>query len=103
MGPRPLLSGESRKREKICAPYSVITWSAHSTKDTKIAGFPNLAPKFDRSSSVTPRAREQAPQAKMGTFLAASLARDSTLGGQATGVTEFATALRISDTASPSK
>lgn len=45
------------------AIYSVITWSAHSTSDTKIGGLPNFAPKLLRSASVTPRAREHAPHA----------------------------------------
>lgn len=43
--------------------YSVITLSAHSTSETKMAGLPNFAPQFARSASVTPRAREQAPHA----------------------------------------
>ena len=43
--------------------YSVMIRSAHSTSDMKIVGLPNLAPHWVRSASVTPRAREQAPQA----------------------------------------
>jgi len=45
------------------AGYSVMIRSAHSTSDMKIVGLPNLAPHWLRSASVTPRAREQAPQA----------------------------------------
>jgi hypothetical protein len=41
--------------------YSVITLSAHSTRETKIVGFPYVAPYLLRSASVAPRAREQAP------------------------------------------
>jgi hypothetical protein len=50
--------------------YSVMMRSAHSTKETKTAGLPNFAPHRLKSVSVTPRAREQAPQAKIGTCLA---------------------------------
>src|SRR5882724_7389081 len=82
--------------------HSVITWSAHSIKDTKIVGFPNFAPKFARSASVTPRARAQAPQAKIGTCIVANLASDSPTGGHPTGVTASATIFRIRTTASPS-
>jgi hypothetical protein len=46
--------------------YSTMIRSAHSTSDTKIAGLPNFAPQSFKSASVTPRAREQAPQAKTG-------------------------------------
>src|ERR1700735_2392819 len=45
--------------------HSVMMRSAHSTSDTKIAGLPNLAPHWARSASVTPRAREHAPHAKI--------------------------------------
>ncbi len=45
--------------------HSVMTRSAHSTNDTNIVGLPNFAPHWARSLSVTPRAREQAPQAKI--------------------------------------
>jgi len=50
--------------------YSVMIRSAHSTNETKMAGLPNLAPHWFRSVSVTPRAREQAPQEKIGICLA---------------------------------
>jgi len=50
--------------ERLGATYSVMIRSAHSTRDTKIAGLPNFAPHWFRSASVTPRAREQAPQDK---------------------------------------
>jgi len=73
----------------------VITWSAHSTSDTKIAGLPNFAPHEFKSVSVTPRAREQAPQEKMGIFLATTLAMVSLSGGQPTGKIAFAVSLRI--------
>jgi hypothetical protein len=59
-----------RKWATICsmpAPrcHSVMTRSAHSTRETKIAGLPNFAPHWVRSASVTPRAREHAPHAKI--------------------------------------
>ena len=43
--------------------YSVITRSAHSTSETKIAGLPTFAPHWSRSVCSTARARLQAPQA----------------------------------------
>ncbi len=59
-----------RKRAKIRSMpasrrHSVMMRSAHSTSETKIAGLPNFAPHWARSASVTPRAREHAPQAKI--------------------------------------
>src|SRR6476620_21313 len=74
-----------------------MTLSAHSISETKILGLPNFAPNSARSVSVTPRAREQAPHAKIGIFLA----RTSPRGGQPTGTTALATDFRIKDTASP--
>jgi hypothetical protein len=45
--------------------HSVMMRSAHSTSETKIVGLPNFAPHCARSASVTPRAREHAPHAKI--------------------------------------
>jgi hypothetical protein len=50
--------------------HSVMMWSAHSTNPTKIVGLPNFASHVFKSASVTPRAREQAPQANTGMCLA---------------------------------
>ena len=69
--------------------------SAHSTSCTKIVGLPNFAPQLPKSASVTPRAREQAPQAKTGTRLATIFSRVSMSGGQPTGTMALAVALRI--------
>jgi len=69
--------------------------SAHSTSDTKIAGLPNLAPQSFKSASVTPRAREQTPQEKIGMCLATALSSISLSGGQPTGNMVAAVALRI--------
>ena len=68
-------------------PYSAMMRSAHSTKETKAAGLPNFAPQFARSFSVTPRAREQAPQENTGICLAAIFSRNSLSGGQPMGST----------------
>jgi hypothetical protein len=84
-----------------CGRYSVIIRSAHSTSDTKITGLPNLAPQLFRSVSVTPRAREQAPQEKIGMCLATTLSRVSLSGGQPTGNMVATVALRIRYVASP--
>src|SRR5438477_1333002 len=78
-----------------------MTLSAHSISETKIFGLPNFALNSARSVSVTPRAREQAPHAYIGIFLATSLARTSARGGQPTGTTALATDFRINETASP--
>src|SRR5258708_7696921 len=75
--------------------YSTMMRSAHSTRLTKIAGVPNFAPQLLRSPSETPRARLQAPQAKMGMCLAAIFSSVSASGGHPTGSTELAVALRI--------
>jgi hypothetical protein len=48
-----------------------------------------------RSASVTPRAREQAPQAKTGMCFATTFSRVSLSGGQPTGVIALTVALRI--------
>lgn len=69
--------------------------SAHSTSETKIAGVPDFAAQVFKSISVTPRAREQAPQAKTGMCLARIFSRISLRGGQPTGMTASAVALRI--------
>ncbi len=75
-------------------PHSTIIRSAHSTSDTKIAGLPNFAPHWFKSVSVTPRAREQAPHAKIGICLATTFASVSLSGGQPTGIIEFTIVLR---------
>ena len=82
---------------RICgvASHSTIIRSAHSTSDTKIAGLPNFAPQVFKSASVTPRAREQAPQEKTGMCLATTLSRISLSGGQPTGITASVVALRM--------
>src|SRR5215472_10855267 len=69
--------------------------SAHSTKETYIEVLPHLAPQFVKSASVTPRAREQAPQAETGIRLATIFSIVSVNGGQPTGWTESTVALRI--------
>src|SRR5262249_6234639 len=66
------------------AAYSVRTLSAHSTSETKIAGFANVAPFPARSVSRTPRALEHAPQTWMGTLCSRTLASASARGGQPT-------------------
>jgi len=77
------------------ASHSTIIRSAHSTSDTKMAGLPNFAPQVIKSISVTPRAREQAPQEKTGMCLATTFSRISLSGGQPTGMTASTVALRI--------
>jgi hypothetical protein len=72
----------------------VMIRSAHSTNDTKIAGLPNFAPHWLKSASVTPRAREQAPQEKIGMCLATTFSRVSLSGGHPTGMIAFTVALR---------
>ena len=79
----------------MCIGYSVMIRSAHSTSDTKIAGLPNFAPQSFKSVSVTPRAREQAPQEKIGMCLATTLSSVSLSGGQPTGKIALTVALRI--------
>src|SRR4029077_5848376 len=69
--------------------YSVIMRSAHSTMETKTAGLPNFAPHWLKSASVTPRAREQAPQEKIGICLPTTFSRVSLSGGQPTGMIEL--------------
>ena len=69
--------------------------SAHSTKETYIEVLPHLAPQFFKSASVTPRAREQAPQAKTGMCFATIFYMVSVNGGQPTGLMESTVALRI--------
>jgi hypothetical protein len=75
--------------------YSEMTRSAHSTRETKMAGLRNFAFRFARSFSETPRAREQAPQAKTGMCLATTFSRNSLSGGQPMGITASEVALRI--------
>ncbi len=69
--------------------------SAHSTSDTKIAGVPNFAPHWFKSASVTPRAREQAPQEKIGMCLATTFSRVWLNGGHPNGMIAFTVALRM--------
>ena len=69
--------------------------SAHSTSETKTAGLPDLAPHWLKSASVTPRAREQAPQAKIGMCLATTFSMVSRSGGQPTGMIASTVALRM--------
>jgi hypothetical protein len=69
--------------------------SAHSTSETKMAGLPNFAFQFARSISETPRAREQAPQAKTGMCLATTFSRNSLSGGQPMGINASEVALRM--------
>ena len=75
--------------------HSTIIWSAHSTRETKIAGLPNFAPQLFRSASVTPRAREQAPQEKTGMRFATIFSIVSLSAGQPTGMTALTVGLRI--------
>ena len=80
--------------------HSTIIRSAHSTSETKIAGVPNFAPHWLKSVSVTPRAREQAPQEKMGMCFATTFASVSLSGGQPTGMIEFTMDFRNREVAS---
>jgi len=75
--------------------YSVMIRSDHSTSETNMAGLPNFAPHWFKSVSVTPRAREQAPQAKIGMCFATTFSSISLNGGQPTGITAFAVTFRI--------
>ena len=72
-----------------------MTRSAHSTKETKIAGDPHFAFQLLKSASVTPRAREQAPQENTGTPFATIFCIISVSGGQPIGFTASTVALRI--------
>ena len=74
--------------------YSEMTRSAHSIRETKTAGLPNLAPQLAKTFSETPRAREQAPQENTGMCLAMIFSRNS-LGGQPMGIAATDVALRI--------
>ena len=73
----------------------MIIRSAHSTSETKTFGLPNFAPHWLKSVSVTPRAREQAPQEKMGMCFATTLPRVAFSGGQPTGKMASRVAFRI--------
>ena len=75
--------------------YSVIMRSAHSTMETKTAGLPNFAAHWFKSASVTPRAREQAPQEKIGICLATTFSRVSLSGGHPTGLIASTVVLRM--------
>jgi len=83
--------------------HSTIIRSDHSTSETKIAGLPNFAPHCFKSVSVTPRAREQAPQAKIGMCFATTFSRVSLNGGQPTGRIAFAIDFRSKEVASASR
>ena len=72
-----------------------MTRSAHSTRDTKIAGDPHLAFQLLKSASVTPRAREQAPQENTGTPFATIFCIISLSAGQPMGLTASTVAFRI--------
>jgi hypothetical protein len=82
-------------RRCIRAVHSVMMRSAHSTRPTKTAGFPNLKPHCVTSASVTPRARLHAPQAKTGMCLAMIFSKVSLSGGQPTGMIALTVAFRI--------
>ena len=86
---------QGRQHQRYLLGYSVMMRSAHSTSETKIAGLPNFAPHWLKSASVTPRAREQAPQANIGMRLATTLFRVSLSGGQPTGWIASTVALRM--------
>ena len=81
--------------------HSTMIRSAHSTRVTKIAGLPNFAFQLLRSVSVTPRAREQAPQEKTGILFATTFSRVSLNGGHPTGMIASAVDFRIRYVASP--
>jgi hypothetical protein len=68
----------------VSGSYSVIIRSAHSTSETKTAGLPNFAPQSFKSVSVTPRAREHAPQENTGMCFATIFSCISLSGGQPT-------------------
>jgi hypothetical protein len=83
------------RRGELGKVHSVMMRSAHSTKLTKTAGFPNLKPHCVTSASVTPRARLQAPQANTGICLAMIFSIVSLSGGHPTGMIAFTVAFRI--------
>jgi len=87
--------GSGTGRLAAMRPYSAIMRSAHSTRETKMAGLPNFALQLARSFSETPRAREQAPQENTGMCLATIFSRNSLSGGQPMGITASDVALRI--------
>ena len=70
-------------------------WSAHSTNETRTAGLPHFAPQLVKSASVTPRAREQAPQEKTEICFAMIFPIISLSEGQPIGLTASTVALRI--------
>jgi hypothetical protein len=72
-----------------------MTRSAHSTKETKIVGDPHFAFQLLKSASVTPRAREQAPQENTGTPFATIFCIISLSAGQPMGLTASTVAFRI--------
>ncbi len=70
-------------------------WSAHSTRETYNGTEPHFASQLAKSASVTPRAREQAPQENTGIFLATIFAMVSLRGGHPTPWTMSTVALRM--------
>src|SRR5215469_16268955 len=88
-------SCSTKPQSKLLVCHSLMMRSAHSTNETYIEVLPHLAPQFVKSASVTPRAREQAPQAKTGMRLATIFSMVSVSGGQPTGLIESTVALRI--------
>ena len=94
------LEGSQRGRNTSSEFHSTMIRSAHSTSETKIAGVPNFAPHWFKSVSVTPRAREHAPQEKMGMCFATTFASVSLSGGQPTGMIEFTMDFRNREVAS---
>lgn len=64
-------------------------------------GVPYFAFQYFKSSSVTPRAREQAPQEKTFRPFATALSRNSASGGHPIGLTASTVDLRIRYVASP--
>jgi hypothetical protein len=85
-----LVCNQVRTRARQLAairPYSAIMRSAHSTRETKMAGLPSFALPLARSFFKTPWAREQAPQENTGMCLATIFSRDSLRGGQPMGIT----------------
>jgi len=87
--------GSSTRVDCALRPYSAIMRSAHSTRETKVAGLPNFALQLARSFSETPRAREQAPQENTGMCLATIFSRNSLSGGQPMGIIASDVAFRI--------
>jgi hypothetical protein len=77
IGPYGINSSEKTHKQffrtKQTKVYSAMILLAHSTKDTKMAGLPNLAHQWLRSASVIALARPQAPHAKIAMRLGCNL------------------------------